>query len=49
MTEEELAAWDKANPKKTFHKRWRYNKYGGVSTFGDLAKDFGLQTKEEAR
>jgi len=47
MSEKQYATWEKANPKKTFHKRRTYNISGGVNTLGDTARDFGLQLKDQ--
>lgn len=46
MTEAELAAWDKANPRKTFHKRYKKIGYGGVETLDSFARSYGLDLRE---
>lgn len=45
MTEKQLAAWNVRNPKKTFHKRPKYNKAGGTVTVEEYIKDYGLQPR----
>jgi hypothetical protein len=46
MTQAELEAYEKANPKKTFHKRYKNIGYGGVETWDTFAQNFGVKLKE---